>query len=165
MEIRFITPADDPLEISNIYEQSWKSAYKGIIPQNFLDSIPAGKWVKNLKSGSMQSLVIEVNGKLTGTAGICPSRWETYTGYGEIVSIYLLPEYIGRGYGKLLFERCVSELRKMGFNDIILWVLEENERARRFYERKGMTCTGEVMEDEIGGKKLREIMYILRNVK
>ena len=44
MEIRFADKNDDLLEISGIYERSWKYAYKGIIPQNYLDSIPAGRW-------------------------------------------------------------------------------------------------------------------------
>jgi len=162
MEIRFITPEDDVLEISNIYEQSWKYAYKDIIPQSFLDSIPAGKWAGTISKGSMKSLVIEENGSLVGTAGICPSRWERFSGYGEIVSLYLLPEYIGKGYGRKLFERCVAELRSLGFSSILLWVLEENDRARRFYERNGMICSGEFIDDEIGGKPLRELMYILR---
>lgn len=32
MEIRYIDSNDDLKEISRIYEQSWKYAYKGIIP-------------------------------------------------------------------------------------------------------------------------------------
>lgn len=43
MEIRYITKDDNPLEISKIYESSWKYTYKGIIPQNYLDSIPTGQ--------------------------------------------------------------------------------------------------------------------------
>lgn len=38
MEIRYVAQNDDPLEISGIYESSWKYAYKGIIPQEYLDS-------------------------------------------------------------------------------------------------------------------------------
>ena len=161
MEIRFITPDDSPEEISNIYEQSWKHAYKGIIPQDYLDSIPKGKWAAKISSGQMQNLVIEKDGKLIGTSGFCPSRWEKFSGYGEIVSIYLLPEYMGMGYGKQLIRRCVSELARLGFSDILLWVLEDNARARSFYERNGFTCSGEYLEDEIGGKKLREVMYTI----
>ena len=45
MEIRYITPADDRQEISKVYEESWKFAYKGIIPQDYLEGIPEGQWV------------------------------------------------------------------------------------------------------------------------
>lgn len=154
-------PSDDPTEISSIYEKSWKHAYKGIVPQDYLDSIPSGRWAEKISSGAMKSLVIEDNGRLIGTAAICPSRWKKFSSYGEIVSIYLLPEYMGKGFGSKLLERAFSELRTLGFKDILLWVLEENESARKFYEKNGMICSGEVIEDEIGSKSLREVMYTL----
>ena len=107
----------------------------------------------------MKSLVLLENGRIIGTAAICKSRWEKYSDYGEIVSIYLLPEYIGKGYGASLLEKCVEELKNLGFDRILLWVLEENSRARSFYERNGFTCSGEYMNDTIGGKELKEVMY------
>ncbi|RKI85043.1 N-acetyltransferase [bacterium 0.1xD8-71] len=53
----------------------------------------------------------------------------------------------------------VTELHKLGFQDIFLWVLEENLRARKFYEKCGFTSAGRSMEYEIGGKMLREMQY------
>ena len=67
--------------------------------------------------------------------------------------------FMGKGFGGALFDRCVSELEEQGFERVILWVLEENSRARRFYERNGFVCTGEYREDSIGGKTLREVLY------
>ena len=160
MQIRYLTNGDDPNEISNIYEQSWKHAYKGIIPQAYLDSIPSGRWVHILDVQDRKHLAAELDGKLIGTASICPSRWEKHKDCGEIVSIYFLPGYMGKGYGRELLERCVSELEEQGFDRIILWVLEENSRARRFYEKNGFVCTGEFIEDNIGGKPLREVLYV-----
>lgn len=81
--------------------------------------------------------------------------------YGEVVSIYLLPEHIGKGYGKLLFKSAVNELKKLGFNDIFLWVLEGNHRARRFYEKEGFTLSGRYLEVNIGGKSLNEVQYVI----
>ena len=158
--IRPLTENDDPLEISNIYEQSWKHAYKGIVPQEFLDSIPHGKWVKSLGAKDRTHFAAELEEKLIGTASVCPSRWENHRDCGEIVSIYFLPEHMGKGYGRALLERCIGELEKQGFDRIILWVLEENSRARRFYEKNGFVCTGEFIEDNIGGKPLREVLYV-----
>lgn len=42
MEIRRIQESDDRWKISRIYEESWKFAYQGIVPQDYLDSIPTG---------------------------------------------------------------------------------------------------------------------------
>ena len=126
MEIRYVRPDDSLLAISNIYERSWKYAYQNIIPQDYLDSIPTGRWANSITKNGMK---------------------------------YFLPEYIGKGYGASLLKKCVEELKKLGFHRILLWVLEENSRARRFYERNGFTCSGEYMNDTIGGKELKEVMY------
>ena len=165
MEIRYINQNDNLLEISNIYESSWKYAYKDIIPQDYLDSIPTGRWENSINKIGMNNLVVIENGLIIGTASFCKSRWEQYSNYGEIVSIYFLPAYMGKGYGKHLLKKCVEELNGFGYNNILLWVLEDNQRARRFYEKNGFTCSGDFLNDNIGGKELREIMYSYRGDK
>lgn len=159
MEIRPVYPSDDRDAISRIYEESWKYAYKGIVPQAYLDSIPAGQWVSKLDQEGVASLVAVEDGKLIGTSSYGKSRWAEFGEYGEIISIYFLPQYMGRGYGRKLLCAAVSKLQGLGFEDIFLWVLEENERARKFYERCGFNKTGHDMKHEIGGKMLREIQY------
>ncbi|MCH5323655.1 MAG: GNAT family N-acetyltransferase [Eubacterium sp.] len=165
MEIRYINQNDNLLEISNIYESSWKYAYKDIIPQDYLDSIPTGRWANSINKIGMNNLVVIENGLIIGTASFCKSRWEQYSNYGEIVSIYFLPAYMGKGYGKHLLRKCVEELNGLGYNNILLWVLEDNQKARRFYEKNGFTCSGDILNDNIGGKELREIMYSYRGDK
>lgn len=142
MEIRYIRQNDALSEISSIYEKSWKSAYRGIIPQDYLDSIPKGRWADSITKAGMHSLVMTDGGKMIGTASFCRSRWEQYSDFGEIVSIYFLPEYIGRGYGALLLQHCTEELNRLGFRRLLLWVLEDNTRARIFYEKNGFICSG-----------------------
>ena len=159
MEIRYLRPDDDLSAISNIYERSWKYAYKGMIPQDYLDSIPAGRWAGGITKAGLTNFVCLEDGMMVGTACICRSRWEAFSGYGEIVSIYFLPEYMGKGLGSHLLKRCISELMQLGFDRILLWVLEENARARRFYEKNGFVCSGTFREDTIGGETLREVMY------
>ncbi len=161
MEIRPIQPDDDRMSISRIYEESWKFAYKGIIPQAYLDSIPKGQWASKLDQEGVGSLVAVEDGRLIGTSSYCKSRWAEFGEAGEIISIYFLPQYMGRGYGEALLHAVAGELQKGGFDDIFLWVLEENGRARRFYEKCGFSPSGHEMMHEIGGKKLRELQYCL----
>lgn len=161
MEIRYITKDDNPLEISKIYEKSWKYAYKGIIAQDYLDSIPTGQWVNNLNKAGLNSLVLIDHGEIIGTASFCKSRREKYSDYGEVVSIYFLPDYIGNGYGRLLLNKCIDELQQSGFNKVLLWVFEDNHRARKFYEKYGFICSEIFMNDNIGGKNVREVLYFL----
>ena len=113
MEIRYSHKNDDLFEISNIYENSWKYAYRGIIPQEYLDSIPKGRWAKSITQVGMNTLVLIENGIIIGTASFCKSRWENYGDFGEIVSIYFLPDYIGKGYGKYLLKKCIEELERV----------------------------------------------------
>ena len=162
MEIRRIKQTDDRYAVSRIYEESWKFAYKNIIPQSFLDSIPAGRWASRLDAAEMNTLVMIENDDFIGTSSYCKSRFPEFSGFGEIVSIYLLPDYIGKGYGKPLLDAVIGELAKLGYRDIFLWVLEDNLRARKFYEKAGFVQSNEYLDDNIGGKKLREIRYIRR---
>lgn len=83
-------------------------------------------------------------------------------GYGEIISIYLLPEYLRKGYGKQLLQAAVDDLMRMGYKDIFLYVLEANAKTRHFYERFGFKANNTYLDDDIGGKSLREIQYVYR---
>lgn len=161
MEIRYISKDDNRLEISKIYESSWKYAYKDMIPQSWLDSIPAGQWADSINKTGMNSLVLIENSMMIGTASFCKSRWEKYSDYGEVVSLYFLPEYIGKGYGRLLLNKCIEELKQRGFRKVLLWVLEDNYRARKFYERNGFLCSKVFRDDNIGGRNVREVLYFL----
>lgn len=158
--IRKINSSDSREEISNVYEQSWKFAYKGIIPQDYLDSIPNGQWCGALDNPDRYTLIMLDGDKIIGTSSYCKSRFEDFKDWGEIISIYFLPEYMGRGYGRDLLEQAVRELKAMGFKMIFLWVLADNRRARHFYEKCGFKNSGEYMDNIIGGKELRELQYV-----
>jgi ribosomal protein S18 acetylase RimI-like enzyme len=148
------------ISISHIYEASWKSAYKGIIPQTYLDSIPTGHWAQALDDPAWHTLVMLDGKKIIGTSSYCKSRFEDMSSYGEIISLYILPEYCGKGYGKQLLQAAVNGLMQMGYKDMFLWVLEKNTYARRFYEKFGFAASGAYLDEEIGGEKLRELQYI-----
>lgn len=163
MEVRYLKPADDRTAISRVYEESWKYAYHNIIPQSFLDSIPEGQWVSHLEDPGRHTLLCVEDDIIVGTSSFGKSRSEEMSDYGELISIYLLPEYMGKGYGKALLEAVMAELRVMGYRDVFLWVLEENYRARNFYERRGFLLTDAYLEDNIGGKALREVRYVYHN--
>ncbi len=161
-EIRLLTDEDDIYAVSNVYEQSWKCAYAGIIPKAYLDSIPAGRWADAVRCDGRNSLVMYEDGKMIGTSAYGASRMENMPGYGEIISIYLLPQYMHRGYGKRLLLEALSKLRRMGYADVYLWVLEENKSARSFYEKHGFGKSSLVRQENIGGRDLRELQYIYR---
>lgn len=159
MEIRELNESDDRLAVCGIYEASWKCAYRDILPREYLERIPAGQWVSGLDLGGRTHLVLLEEGRYIGAASCCASRFPEFEGWGEVVSLYLLPAYMGRGYGRPLLEAAVSALASRGYRDVFLWVLEENRRARGFYERAGFRYSGTCRQDVIGGRTVRELAY------
>ena len=58
MEIRYINDKDDRIAISDIYEESWKHTYKGIIPQEYLENIPKGRWSNKIDTPGWNTIVL-----------------------------------------------------------------------------------------------------------
>ena len=162
MEIRRLGPGDDALAVSRVYRESWRAAYRGIVPQAFLDEMAEDRWCSFLTGGGAESLLLLDGQRLAGTAACGPVRQAAPQRRGELISLYLLPDYWGRGMGKALLEAALERLREMGCREAALWVLEENRRARAFYERQGFSPTGAALADEIGGRQLRELEYARR---
>ena len=162
MEIRHITENDDLTAVREIYEKSWKFAYRDIVPMEWMESIPKEKWGGNVLHNGRTEIGAFDGDKIVGTASFGPSRWEEFGSCGEIVTIYLLPDYMGRGIGSQLMRACIEELEFLGYSEILLWVLEDNIRARLFYESHGFVKTEHYLDDNLGGKPLREVMYIRR---
>ena len=161
MVIRRLTPSDDIDHVSRVYARSWKAAYQGLVPQEYLDSLPENRWSPFLAEDPSQLWLACEGEEIIGASTYGPARDGAMPGWGEIVSIYLLPEFYRRGIGSKLFEASLESLVSMGYSDVYLWVLEDNHPARRFYEKNGFQCNGDALCDTIGGKELREIRYIL----
>lgn len=65
-------------------------------------------------------MVCVENGEYIGTSSFCKSRFEKYPDSGEVISIYFLPDFIGKGYGHQLLGRVLDELKKQGFTEVFL---------------------------------------------
>lgn len=89
-----------------------------------------------------------------------PPFYANFGGTGEIMSLYVRPADFHKGYVRALFEFVTDRLRESGFSEQYLWVLEENRRARAFYEAMGFYANGEKTTQNIGGKELAEVKYI-----
>ena len=61
----------------------------------------------------------------------------------ELYALYVLPRHWSSGAGRALVDRALALAAQAGYADISLWVLEGNERGRRFYEQAGFAGTGE----------------------
>ncbi len=160
MEIRYITPDDNLSEISKIYEKSWKHTYKGMLSKRYLNSITEGEWIEKISKCGTNSLVMLHNGEYIGTVSFGNSHISQFDGWAEIFSIYFLPEYTGQGLGIILMNHVIAELRRLGYQHILLFALEQNLSAIHFYEKYGFTTSGIMMKNRFGRKVVNEVMYV-----
>lgn len=101
-------------------------------------------WRDALDAGRAVS-VAAAGGRIVGFAAIGPPDDEQAPpGTGELHAIYLRAAYAGHGIGRALLMHAEGSLDEAGYRRGILWVLETNERARRFYERAGWSWDGTV---------------------
>lgn len=160
--IRKATLSDAP-DMANILMRSWEAAYAGIIPDEAIREKNAGRpamWQKTL-SGEHHNYIALDGDTPAGLMGLCPSRDDDLSPalrplVGEVGAIYLHPDFWDRGYGREMMAFALDTLGRQGFSVITLWVLEENTRARRFYEKCGFYFDGTQKEIVIG-KPLVEV--------
>jgi len=162
--IRIAKP-DDAYENAVCHVSSWRSAYKGIIPDEYLNNLSIEERAEKFKRYLKESKEYEwysafYENRITGILSIGKSRDEDKPNAGEIIGFYFIEELWGKGCGKKMMDFATSRLNNIGYNKIILWVLEENHRARRFYEKCGFLFDGTKKEITIG-KPLIEIRYEL----
>ena len=100
----------------------------------------------------------DVDGVPVGFAAVGLARHDQQR-RGEVYAINVDPDWIGRGVGQPLFSAAVAALADFGFTEFVLWVVRENARARRFYERNGWVADGAEQQAEFGGATVVELRY------
>jgi L-amino acid N-acyltransferase YncA len=162
--IRFANTSDAE-QVAMCHVASWQKIYRGHIPDAVLDTLSVKerekKW-RDLLAKNVKVLVIERDKHIVGFASLCPSRdKDTDPKHcGEISAIYLHPDVWHQGVGKKLCTAAVSELEKMGFTEVIVWVLKENDQARNFYTAMGFNETNHSkLETYIQDVVLNEVCY------
>lgn len=169
--------AADAAELSRIHAASWKTAFRGMVPDGYLDGLSEEHWQsffeQELTKGSLSAMLIAEKEQIVGAVTYGMARrtlplggqpgtsFGDYSRYGEIVSLYCLPEYYGRGYGRELLAAARESLLQT-CEGVTLWVLRENRQARQFYEKLGFLPTEETCLCEIDGETLTDIRYVYR---
>lgn len=102
-------------------------------------------------------LVAETEAGVVGFAGFVPAQEDPAT--AEVGTLYATPEVWGAGVGKQLMLATLAALRQVDYAHATLWVLQDNERARRFYEAHGWRADGTAVEDTTGGASLNKLRY------
>lgn len=159
---------DDINIISNIYALSWKYAYKNIVPQKYLDELKCNYWVSSFQNwignNILTAQLIYEDELPVGCVAYSKARDVRFAHWGEIVSIYLLPDHFRKGYGQKLLQTAIIDMKTNGYENYYLWVLKENTNARSFYESNGFIYNNDECTCEIMQKQLMDVRYILTSV-
>ncbi|MCC5464010.1 GNAT family N-acetyltransferase [Pelosinus baikalensis] len=138
MKIRTAQVGDEQ-SIAGVIIDTWKVAYRGIVPDSFLDSLTTEKheelFRKNIANKTETIFVLE-NHK-NQIVGVVSGGQDRSGIYGcELVVIYILPDYQKMGYGKRLFQELIEEHKRNQYKSMIIWTFRDN-RDRKFYEILG----------------------------
>jgi GNAT superfamily N-acetyltransferase len=171
MTAPFVRPAtpDDAAAIGLVHVRSWQSAYRGAMPRDYLDGLdPARRsqaWRRIMEQTQLSRggilVVAAEDGAIAGFASFGPSRDDDTDPRvtGEVFAIYADPDAWGTGTGRALMGGAIAELARLGYADAILWVLDANDRARRFYALAGWEEDGARKTDGSRGFDITEIRY------
>src|SRR5690625_821821 len=152
---------NDAGNIAKVQVDSWKTTYKNIVPDEFLESMSykdrEQKWKAIILSQAIYTAVTDEN-EVVGFANGGKERTGNYPAYhGELYAIYILENYQRQGIGKMLMQPIIEELKHQGIYSMTVSVLKDNS-SRKFYQSLGAKKI-DTTELEIAGKKLKEEVY------
>ena len=169
---RAVRPArpTDAASIARVHIRTWQVGYRGQLPDPFLDGLTAdlerrtsfwSHWIATEAAARGQTVLVAEDGdEIAGFASFGPSEPASADPtVGELYTIYVDPDRWGGGYGRALIAAAMRRLRGAGFPEAVLWVLETNARARRFYEIAGWSADGGTKTERRGEVELREVRY------
>ncbi|MDA8200340.1 MAG: GNAT family N-acetyltransferase [Thermaerobacter sp.] len=152
----------DAAGIARAHVESWRTTYRGIVPDGFLDGMDPerqqARWQRLLDHRDTTVWVAERSGVIVGHASGGPQRGGAFPGWpGEVYSIYLTRAAQGFGTGARLWRHTTESLRHAGLMPFVVWVLTQNPTVR-FYEHMGGQRLAE-RPVAIGGVDLPEAAY------
>ncbi|RBM20829.1 GNAT family N-acetyltransferase [Streptomyces sp. PT12] len=156
--------------------EGWRHAYRGLMPQEFLDGMRPELFAARLRAGLPRAADLlhlvaverdagvvgwshsgpyrpDENVDRTDTPGVYLSSW------GELHALYLRPPFIGHGIGRALLAASTRWLAERGHRGMRLWVLRDNVIGRRFYDRAGLVPDGAERSELVAGTPVDEVRY------
>ncbi len=167
--IRAAVPEDAPA-IARVHYESWQTSYAEIMPREVLEARPVDlrtrQWLDVLENHAHEQclLVAERDGGIVGFANGGAERDGSDLYTGELYAIYLLASAQRGGIGRALTRHIVAWLRDHGHSAMLVWVLEDNQPARAFYQRLGAEYVSQKLLT-LAGVPFTEIAYGWRDLQ
>lgn len=156
--------AEDTETVLEVYKKiSGETPYLVCDPDELRMTAEQEKEFLEAHNSSPSSLMILafVDGRYAGNCSFEGRTRTRRTAHRAVCGIALLQEFTGKGLGKIMLSKLLTEAKKAGFGQIELDVYSENIRARRLYEKLGFIECGAIPDaSRVGGKSMRLInMY------
>ena len=129
-----------------VHWKSWQESYRGMVDDGYLDRMTLAQTVERAFLWRDNIFVARDGERVVGFVGYGAARGEE--GAGEVFAIYVLEEYQHQGVGYALMRQALDELA--GCRIVYVWLLKDNGKARRFYERVGFRADGAEKEITLG---------------
>ena len=160
--------AEDCRAVAQIHVDAWRTAYDGIVPSDYLAALSVDQretmWRTAVERGTPRILVARTNASVVGWIAYGRCRDDgSGPDVGEIWAIYAAPTAWSTGVGQALWKAACRDLQEQGYRSVTLWVIRENARAIRFYERSGFAIEDDsAKEFELGGAQITELRLVAR---
>ncbi len=169
VQVREANLADAGL-IARVHVDSTRTTYAGIMPEQYLAGLTYGgsesRWARMLGAdqGIPTTVVVEIGDQ--GVVGFARGGLESQGNNqftGELHIIYILQEFHHMGLGRRLMSAIAARLLSNGIGSMLVWVLEDNHPARRFFESMGGEHVGWKLRPT-GGTELAAVSYGWKNL-
>jgi GNAT superfamily N-acetyltransferase len=147
--------------VGDLHHRSRADAYRGILSDEaraYGSGAAMGEyWSERGKweAETHRLTVAERDGRIIGFSYLGPSEED---GVGELCAIHVDPAEIGTGVGRELMRDALVHLAGLG-DRAVLWVLDGNDRARRFYAKAGWSPDGVTRDEVMGGDPTHQLRY------
>lgn len=149
------SPNTDFHAVAQLYYDTWQDAYRGLVPQAYLDSLTPETW--HPEKHQKTTLLATMDDRIVGVCSFGAARDSAYQGIGELRSLYVHPVAQHLGIGRALLQGAVARLTEQ-YRSCYLVVLEKNVRAIALYESEGFKITSDKRSQQTPFGALQEIV-------
>jgi ribosomal protein S18 acetylase RimI-like enzyme len=155
----------DARGVAAVHVGSWQAAYRGLVPEKFLDALDVDERANSYRFGTRGPdetvvWIVAQGENVVGFIAVGRCRDDDHVGAGEVWALYVAPTRWRSGIGSRLLSKGEELLAQRGFAEATLWVLERNAPARRFYESAGWHYDDKVQTIQVSGLDVTEVRYL-----
>ena len=161
-----IATTNDIETIAHLHAASWKTTYRGMLSDDYLDNhVTADRikvWTERIEQpAENQRIILCVDDQDSAMGFVCAYGSSTDPFGTFIDNLHAAPELKGRGVGRKLMRKVYEwSLEVYHQPKIYLKVLEDNLPARGFYEKVGGVNQATLTEVMPGGNTVKACRFV-----